>query len=339
MIKKRNLDPSLIQWIQSVTGQGFFGDIFYLAKSDSQYLTMLQEVHKVPDANLFTDLTAAENAMVANRGDVLLVFPGDHTVSASITWDKSMTSIIGVGSKNQRFQPSTLTTGGIRLSCTTVGVAEILNITGDYVSMYGVGTFNSAASTSNKSDINISGRNFYAELCAFRGGNSSTQTANATAGIPIWVDSAIAGAGNAMWLYRCQIGSSGNADRTKGPGCIYFEGGAAAGFNPVIEQCLLSGRHSASTNQSCLVLLEANYSIDRELLFKGCNFYNFVENLASLMDYVIQDECGTTHMITIDPDCTMTGIDAWCNVATYCFATQANAASDGGKGIAVDTTP
>jgi hypothetical protein len=339
MINKRNLDPSLVSWIQSVTGQGFFGDIFYLVKDDSQYQTMLQEVHKVPDANLFTDLKVAEEAMVANRGDVLLVFPGDHTVTASITWDKSNTSIIGIGSRNQRFQPATLTTGGVRLSCTTAAVAEILLITGDYVSMYGTGTINSAADTGNKSDINISGRNFYAEYCSFRGGNSATQTANATAGIPIWVDSATAGGGNAMWIKNCVIGSAGNADRTKGPGCIYFEGGASAGFNPVIENCLLSSRHSASTNQSCMVLLEANYAVDRELLFKNCNFYNFVENLASLMDYAIQDECGTTHMITIDPGCTMTGIDAWCNVGTYCFTTQANAASDGGKGIAVDTTP
>uniref|UniRef100_A0A6M3LHW1 Pectate lyase n=1 Tax=viral metagenome TaxID=1070528 RepID=A0A6M3LHW1_9ZZZZ len=324
--------------VANIVGPGYGEIICLVADRDDAYGDLLRR-RGVTAGSIFTDLAEAEDAMTANRNDCLLVYPGDHAVTASITWDKSVTNIIGVGSKNQRFQPSTLTTGGVRLSCTTAAVAEILLITGDYVSMYGVGTFNSAASTSNKSDINISGRNFYAELCAFRGGNSSTQTANATAGIPIWVDSATAGGGNAMWIKNCHIGSPGNADRTKGPGCIYFEGGAAAGFNPVIENCILSSRHSASTNQSCLVLLEANYAVDRELLFKSCNFYNFVENLASLMDYAIQDECATTHMITLDPGCTMTGIDAWCNVGTYCFTTQTNATSDGGKGIAVDTTP
>ncbi len=323
----------------SVVGPGI-GEIFYLVanRTTDPYYVLLNK-RRVNEGSIFTSLSAAYAAMATNQNDTLLVFPGDHVSTASLTWAKDATNIVGVGSKNQRFQPSTLTTGGVRLTCTTADVEEIIDITGNYVSMYGVGTFNSAASTSNKRDIKISGRNFYAELCSFRGGNSSTQTGNATAGIPIWVNSATAGGGNGMWLKSCAIGSSGNADRTKGPGCIYFEGGAAAGFNPVIEDCILSSRHSASSNQSCLVLLEANYAVDRELLFKGCTFYNFVENLASLMDYAIQDECATTHMIVIDPTCSMAGIDAWCNVATFCFTSIANAASDGGKVIAVDTTP
>jgi hypothetical protein len=333
MIKKRNLDPSLIAWIQSVTGQGFFGEVFYLAKSSSQYLTMLQDVHRVPDANLFTDLKTAEAAMVANRGDVLLVFPGDHIVTESITWDKSNTSIIGVGSRNQRFQPGTLTTGGIRLTCTTTAVAEILNITGDYVSLYGIGTMNNAANTGNYSDINISGRNFFADYCAFRGGNNTTQNQNATAGIPIWVDSAIAGAGNAMWIRNSMIGSAGNVTRTKGPGCIYFQGGAAAGFNPVIENCLLSTRCEVQTgNQSCMVLLEAAYAVDRELLFKNTNFYCFVENLANQLDVAITDECTTTHTITIDQNCTASGIDAWATPMTFVKCSAPAGSATGGMG-------
>lgn len=295
------------------------GEIFYLVKNRTTdvYYNLLLE-RRVPEDQIFTTIATAEDAMTAGRNDTLFVYPGDHIVTSSITWDKSMTNIVGVGSKNQRFQPSTLTAGGVRLTCTTTAVAEILNITGDYVSLYGVGTFNSAADTGNKSDINISGKNFFADYCSFRGGNSSTQTQNATAGIPIWVDSAIAGAGNAMWVRNSVIGSAGNTDRTKGPGCVYFEGGAAAGFNPVFENCLLSTRIStANLNQSCLVLLEGNYAVDRELLFKNCNFYNFVENLASQLDYAIQDECATTHSITIDQNCTATGIDAWTNAVTY----------------------
>jgi len=322
-----------------VLGQAGCGEIFHLVtnKTTDTYYGLLSD-RKVSEDTIFTTLATAYAAMTTNQNDTLYVYPGDHVQTASLTWAKDATNIIGVGSINQRFQPSTLTTGGVRISCTTAAVDSIIDFTGNYVSLYNIGTFNSAASTSNKCDIKISGKNFFADYCSFRGGNSSTQTANATAGIPIWVASSVAGGGNAMWIRNSVIGSAGNADRTKGPGCIYFEGGAAAGFNPVIENCLLSTRASASTNQCCLVLLEANYSVDRELLFKGCNFYNFVENLASLVDYAIQDECATTHMITIDSRCTATGIDYWSNAPTYCFVCAPASDGHGGIGTASHTT-
>uniref|UniRef100_A0A6M3LAR8 Pectate lyase n=1 Tax=viral metagenome TaxID=1070528 RepID=A0A6M3LAR8_9ZZZZ len=321
MIKKRNLDPSLVQWIMTATGFGpGMGKIKYLCvdgSSTSQYEPWLWD-QGVKESEIFYDLATAYAAMEAYRNDILLVLPGDHIQTAQLTWDKDATALVGCGSLNQRFQGSTYVSGGIRISCVTAAVTDILNITADYFSMYNIGTFNSAANTGNKSDINISGKNFYADHCAFRGGNNATQIANATAGIPIWVDSAIAGGGNAMWIKNSMIGSAGNTTRTKGPGCMYFEGGAAAGFNPVIENCLLSTRCEVETgSQTCMILLEANYAVDRELLFKGCNFYNFVENLANKLDVCITDECATTHTITIDQTCTLSGVDAWATPMTY----------------------
>lgn len=317
------------------------GEAYYLVpatSSTSLYRSWL-EANGLDPTKMFLTAATAEDAMKANRGDTLFILPGDHAVTASITWDKSNTNIVGVGSVNQRFQPSTLTVGGVRVKCVTTGIDNIFNITGDYVSLYNFGTFNSYDAAANVCDVKIAGRNFYAEGMSFRGGNGATQVATAVSGLPLYFNSSVAGGGNAAYLKDCIIGSSGNANRTLGPGCVYFVGGAAAGFSVEFENCRFASRIStASANQSCLVLLEANYAVDRDLLFNRCNFYNFVENLASLLDYCIQDECATTHNIVLN-QCTMSGIDAWCNVATYCFSTSPNAGSDGGKALAVDTTP
>ncbi len=326
----------LVDSINGIPTAVGMGESFYLVPAQSanyRYWDWLVSSGVNP-SNMFTSLASAENAMQANRGDTLFVYPGDHAVTASITWDKSNTNIVGVGSKNQRYQPSTLTVGGIRIKCVTTGIDNILNITGDYVSLYNIGTFNSYDAAANVCDIKIAGRNFYAEGCSFRGGTGATQVGTAVSGVPIYINSAAAGGGNSAWFKDCVIGSSGNTDRTKGPGCVYFIGGAAAGFAVKFENCEFSSRIStANADQSCLILLEANYAVDRELLFKNCNFYNFVENLASQLDYAIQDECATTHSITIDQTCTATGIDAWTNATTYlkCSAPAPNVA--GGIGV------
>jgi hypothetical protein len=319
MIKKANLAQSLLQWLSSTLQLGpGIGDVHYLVEDASAYHLWLIE-NKIDTAHIHTTLAAGEDALTTDRNDVLLVFPGDHAVTSSITWDKDATFLVGVGSVNQRFQPSTLTNGGTRIKCVTTGVDNILNVTGHYFSMYNLGTFNSFDIATNVCDIKIAGRNFFAQDCSFRGGTGATQVANVASGVPLYFNTAVAGAGNAALFRNCVIGSSGNTDRSKGPGCAYFLGGAAAGFSVTFENCEFHSRIStANANQSCLILLEGNYAVDRGLLFKNSFFYNFVENLASKLDYCIQDECGTTHM-NIFMGCACAGIDAWSNTTTYTY--------------------
>ena len=320
--------------LAGIVGPGV-GEIYYLvaARGQTDHYYWLLKKRGVRDSKIFTSLSAGYDQMQDEQNDCLLVYPGNHVQTASLTWDKDSTFIVGAGSINQRFQPTTLTEGGVRLTCTTAAVAEILSITGDYVSMYGIGTHNTAADTGNKADIKISGKNFFADYCAFRGGTNATQVQNATAGIPVWVASTSNGAGNALWIRNSMIGSAGNTTRTKGPGCLYFEGGGG-GFNPVIENCLLSTRCEVQTgNQSCMVLLEAAYAIDRELLFKGTNFYCFVENLANRLDVAITDECTTTHTITITPGCSFSGIDAVATPMTYVQNAASVGHATGGFGL------
>jgi hypothetical protein len=98
MIKKRNLHPSLINWIQGNTGIGYgLGNVIFLAKtasSTSQFKTWLQ-TNGVDESLVYTDITKAYAALVANRNDVLVVLPGSHTVSAAFEWGKDFTHMVG----------------------------------------------------------------------------------------------------------------------------------------------------------------------------------------------------------------------------------------------------
>lgn len=269
------------------------GEAFYLVpdtSSTSLYRDWLLSKGLDP-TKMYTSFATAEDAMKSNRGDTLYIFPGDHAVTSAVTWDKNQTNIVGVGGVNQRQQPSTLTTGGVRVKCVTAAIAEILDVTGSYVSMYNVGWFNSAADTGNLYDILVESRNFYAEGCAFRGGNSSTQTGNASAGIPLGI-----GSGYAARFVNCQIGQSGNATRTTGPGCVKFITGGHGGID-FIDCDFQMRSETTGANPSAFLVQET--SLDRITRFIDCTIYNFSENWGALPDYCFNVDQTTTFDILL----------------------------------------
>ena len=336
MIRKRNLDPSLVSWIMNNSGLGpGIGDIKYLVpatSSTSQYRSWLQSMG-VSDGDLFTTIAGAYGAIVANRNDVILAMPGEYTVTEELTWAKSRTALMGLAGPNVAFQPTTLTTGGLRFTCNTAAVGSIFDFTGDFVNLYGIGTQNTVSNAGNLGDIKISARNFYAKACDFRGGQGANQV-NAAAGAPIWIP-AVAGAGNAAKLVECKIGSSGNATRTAGAGCIYSVGGAAETFSMELQKCILSMRAESVTPSA--IILAGAYSADRYFLLDDCFCYNFSENHGTQPAYVITDSCATTHDICLK-NSMMKGFTAWCSSVTHCFTNLANAESEGGRAIAVAVT-
>lgn len=82
MIKKRNLDNSLIQWIMTVTGLGpGVGEIHYVApaqSSTSQFRTQLQTMGVERTQPIYSTVQAAITAKVDYRNDVILVMPGTY---------------------------------------------------------------------------------------------------------------------------------------------------------------------------------------------------------------------------------------------------------------------
>lgn len=335
MIKRSNLDPSLIQWIQTQTGLPYgVGEIFHLvpaASATSQYRTQLQSMG-VKSGKMFTTLAAAKAAMVTDRGDTLLVYPGDYVSTASLTWDLDHTNIIGVGSPNQTFQPSTLTAGGVRLKCATAAVAQILNVTGNYFSMYNIGTQNTADNAGNISDIRISARNFLARGCSFRGGTGATQIATADCGVGIFVDTSIAGAGNAMVVENCTIGSSGNTIRTVGAGCLVFGAGTAAGgFEPRFKDCNFS--MYSSTAGCYFINAQYNAGFDRFCIFERCMFTNFGSS-ATILSEAIRNNNDTAWILI--KDCGGLGFATWSSTGVkHTYVCNPAGLATGGIGISV----
>ncbi len=278
---------------------------FHLVKSKSNdlYYTKLRQVAGVEDGRIFTTLPSAYTNLTSSQGDVLYVWPGDHVITAQVTWAKSDTSIIGVGTVNQRHQPSTLTTGGIRITCKTTEVEYCLVISGKYVTMENIGTINTAAHASNLGDIHVTGRNFYAKRCAFRGGNAAEQVQSATSGIPVTISTDAYG----FKFEECEIGSAGNTTRTTGPGFARFASGA--GGAGMFDKCAFSMRSETTGANASGFTVEEN-ALDRLLTFRnGCTFYNFSENWGDLPDYMFNIDQTTTFDIVIDSTCMMAGFD------------------------------
>ena len=313
-----------------------FGKIRFLVanKSTDKYCAKLNE-YGFPDSDIYTSLALAYASMDDNQGDTLVVFPGDYVQTASLTWALNNSRLVGFGSPNQIYQPATLTSGAIRISNVTASVTQIINFTGHYVQVHNIGTFNNAG-TANLADIYVTGRNFYASGCSFRGGNTASgQLDTNGAGVPVIVDATATGGGNGAWFDKCTIGSSGNGVRSKGPGCLKFLGpGANSGFGMHFTNCMFSARvEIATANNVGLVDVSGNGAVDREVLFDNCNFYNFVQNLGTGPTYVFRDTCGTTHQLVIHNSSYNKGFTSWSDVATFVSVSTPVSNLTGGLGL------
>ena len=70
MIRKRNLDPSLVNWIMNETGLGpGIGEIHYVAAATSAYHDRLHNEMNVPAENIHTTI-AAGTAAHNNRNTI-----------------------------------------------------------------------------------------------------------------------------------------------------------------------------------------------------------------------------------------------------------------------------
>lgn len=320
---------------------GVYGDDFYLVTakdSTDVYYTWLTE-HGISDGRIYSGIQAAHDAMTTAHNDVLYVMPGVHSESTVITLSKNKISLIGVGGPVS-FNGST-GTNRIRVAATTMD--SLFNVSGHYVSFYNLHTTSGAASTTVRGDIVLSGgaQNFYAQDCAFAGGGNSTQTASATSGIPITFDGDASYSGNYAKFVNCRIGSSSNAARATGAGAVRFDAAGSVQHTEFI-QCVLAFRSETTDSAApCLVHIAGDNAIDRYVWFKDCLFYNVWQQHVGKVDYVFHDESTSTQDILLQ-DCMMAGFDAWGNsptTTTQIFTNKANAESDGGKAIAVDTTP
>ena len=312
-------------------GTGYVVHVVENVTTDPYYKRLVES--GVDRNDIVSTLAAAYAKLTDDRGDTVLIYPGLYTVAATLAWDKDNTRIIGVGSPNQRNGRTAGTDPGIvAIRCSTSGVDNILNVTGDFVQIHGIDTMNTYTSNDNRCDLLVSGRNIFVSNCCFRGGNGANQLNHADGGVPVIFASGTSGAGHAARFVNCHLGNSSNDARTVGPGAVLFETGTTGFEGYFIEfiDCVFEMRcETTGSANPKLIHLAGNYCIDRYLLFKNCLFYNFWINHVGKMDYAIVDADGATHDIVIK-NCTAIGIDFWSNVATHTWVD--NACTTSGQG-------
>jgi hypothetical protein len=336
MIRKRNLDPALLQWIHSVTGIGpGIGEVHYLVDVDTAFYSWLRDDMRQDNALIHHDPEVAHAEMTTNRNDCLLVFPGDYTGTGAdpLTWSKSKTHMLGLAFART---PHPTMQGVVIRTISTSGVYAMLNTGSDNIF----------------SKINFTqwGQNA-ACVCAVKeqGNHNSfldcgivgmirSQTSQDTDGCSLWINTAVSNAGQGNLYQDCVIGDSGGAERTVANGQILLgpTGIEGAGNNIHLLRCKINSR--AADVDPCAILASANYCLDRQLLIEDCVFYNFVLNhTATKPAYVIRDGCNTTHDIILK-NSVHHGFTAWTNNVTHCFNTAPDAADGGGESTAADAS-
>jgi len=305
MIKKRNLDNSLIQWIMTQTGLGpGIGDIRYLVpavSSTSQYRTQLQSMG-VTNGDMFTTLAAAENVLTANRNDVLLIMPGSYTQTTELAWDKDHTHILGLGGPNNAGDHSL---SGVTIYMATAQIVETIDITADRCVFQNLLVGNGGNHATNVGAVNVDGWGNYFKNVAFIGSIATNQN-TAAAAASLLIDRL----GHFPIFEDCIIGQNNWGVRSgANSGVLRFVGTTApAPQNGTFRRCQFISR--SDTNTCAMIALPASTCIDRPWLFEDCMFHNYSPNNATAMNKVIYEACATTYSIILK-NCVASGFTEW----------------------------
>lgn len=315
MIKKRNLDNSLIQWIMTQTGLGpGIGEIKYLApavSATSQYRTRAQQ-DGVDDDDLFTNLAAAYAGIVADRNDIILAFPGTYTAIASQAWNKRATHLLGLGGPNTtgHFRTSSASDmSNVQIHTVTAQVAETINVTGGNCQMHNVLIHNEGSHATNYAALKVNKYGFYGKNLHIRGATGELAMADKNcASLYVHTDA------DYLMMENCIIGHNtytyGARDAALS-GVVNFSCGVTAGpQNGIFKDCYFPVRAETSTVGA--VRWSSTSCADRDWIFENCLFTNFWSNYAGSLAAVFKMDINppiTSNFILRRSACI--GFDEW----------------------------
>jgi len=332
MIKKRNLDPSLVQWIMQQTGLGpGIGELHWVAPASSatsQFRTQLQRWGVEQNYKIHLSPADAHPYMVDGRNDIMLIMPSNYvmTGAAPLTWSNSYTHMLGL------YHPAAehcQRHGVILRTSSTTGVFA-MQVTGSGCQFHNVAFENFGAATAAVCAVKESGHSNYFKSCTMMGMVKTQQSQNADC-CTLWIDTTTSDAGKADRFDDCIIGDPGTAKRTVQNGIILMgpTGTIGAGASMTYKGCRIL-TWAEDTDPAALKIV-ADYCADRMILFDDCTFYNFKENHSSTEPaYVVRDGCNTTHDILFK-NSVHHGYTAWTNNQTHSFVTMPAVDESGGE--------
>lgn len=330
MIKKRNLDGALIQWIMTQTGLGpGIGEIRYVApdtSSTSQFRTQLESM-SVDSGDIYTLPSLAEVAMEGYRNDIMLVAPGTYTETAEITWDKLHSHILGLGgpcSGGDQYEPNVL------IYTTTTEIGTLLNITAGNCQFHNFAVMNNGDNAANLTGVTAAAYATYFKGINFSGVMNAGQD-SVVAAACLYIHT---GNYNNIWE-DCIIGQNVLDERTGAlSGVLRFTntGSGTPCQNGTFRRCRFLSRSEGAT--VAMVAIPAAYCIGRGWLFDDCHFDNFSIDHAQALNQVFYDNCNTTHDIVLK-NTSRRGFSYWSSNTTHIFTCDAKPETEGGEAIAV----
>ena len=334
MIKKRNLDPSLVQWIMTQTGLGpGVGELHWVAPASSatsQFRTQLQRWGVEQNYKIHTDPIVAEAAMESYRNDVMLILPGAYNTEGDFTWSKHNSCLLSLGHpiKNWYGDGGAVTIRNLEATDAAYGMLN----TGNYCKFINTHFDNLGENAACVCSVKDQGRDTHYHSCLI-GGHVRSQQAGAAAAAAMWVDTSTTAAGHGLLLKDCVIGYSGSYTRSSSNTLLLFgaTGSVSAGTNVTIDNTVFNSRSKVAGCSA--IKFAANNTVDRMFLIKNSAFYNFYDanDITSTLTEVINDDCATTHKVLVQ-NSHQTGWASWEGTRNTVHLTQANAA--GGSGIA-----
>lgn len=327
MIKKRNLDPSLVQWIMTVTGLGpGIGEIFWVAptsSASSQYKTWLTDQLGINE-HVYATPAEAEAAMVAYRNDVMLVMPGAYDATAELAWDKAQSHMIGLGGPNMLGDYSE---PNVVLYTDTADVANTINISAPNCMFINMSFQNAGADADNVSAVKLASYGAYFKSCRITGTMAATQAA-AVLACSLW----IRGAGMYPIFEDCVIGHDVWTTRTgANQGVILFNESNTQTNGGQFKNCQILSVCETATG--AFVSVVGNNVLGRGWVFDGCIFNNYTTGTRMNQAFYQSASNSIGDRAVLLKDCILNtkGCDAWQDSDyTNIYGNQPASASSGG---------
>lgn len=332
MIKKRNLDNSLIQWIMSVTSLGpGIGEMFWMApaaSSTSLFSTHLADKLGISE-HLNATLAGAYAEVKANRNDVILTMPGAYDEAATLDWTKDHTHLIGLGGPVNKADYSE---GNTVIYTDTSAIDYTVDLTGDHCQFINIGINNAGNHATSYGALNVNGYNNYFKNSSFIGNLGANQLAAVACG-SLFVGTN----GSNCYFDNCTIGEDcwGNRSGIRS-GQLVFTGSQPNGLR--FLDC--DFRSASIVVTVAMVRIEA-IAVGRDVRFKRCSFNNFASNATNNNQVFCAEVNDTTHSWTqiILEDCHSHGFDRWTDHSVdFIYGTMPVADDGGGQSIALDET-
>jgi hypothetical protein len=260
MIKKRNLAPDLVNWIQTQSGLGpGVGDVFFLCPADSSTIQFKKWLmtQGVDETHYGTSLDKLYARMADGRNDVLVVYPGSHAPTAAFTWSKSYTHMIGACSPVITGQRSRIVSSGDAMS-------PLFTLSGNGCIIKNIMFSNDGAhATTAAICAKVTGARNYFENVTFRHTSATAIVDNSLREL------VMNSADGENYFVKCTIGYDSN-DAVAGDGiCIDFQGTVESSHN-TFDQCIMLFYGSADA----IFLKMAASATTGWTLFRNCDFIN-----------------------------------------------------------------